>query len=125
MNGTDSPKLTASDETLVTQTRAGDHRAFAELWRRHYRSGARVARQFTASLDAEDLVSEAYTRIYQRVLAGGGPTGAFRPYLYTTIRNLASSWGAALREISVDDIAEFLKWSSKINTNGWPPNKEG
>ncbi|PBD24474.1 cytochrome C, partial [Pseudomonas aeruginosa] len=25
----------------------------------------------------------------------------------------------------VDDLAEFLKWSSKIDTNQWPPNKEG
>ncbi|MEO8095079.1 MAG: sigma-70 family RNA polymerase sigma factor, partial [Pseudolysinimonas sp.] len=107
MNGTDSPKLTASDETLIEQTRTGDQRAFAELWRRHYRSGARVARQFTSSIDSDDLVSEAYTRIYQRVLAGGGPTGAFRPYLYTTIRNLASTWGAASRDVQVDDISEF------------------
>ncbi len=107
MNGTDSLKLTASDEALIEQTRAGDQRAFAELWRRHYRSGARVARQFTSSVDADDLVAEAYTRIYQRVLAGGGPTGAFRPYLYTTIRNLASTWGAASRDVQVDDIADF------------------
>jgi RNA polymerase sigma factor (sigma-70 family) len=107
MNGTDSPKLTTSDEALVEQTRTGDQRAFAELWRRHYRSGARVARQFTSSIDADDLVSEAYTRIYQRVLAGGGPTGAFRPYLYTTIRNLASTWGAAARDVQVDDITDF------------------
>lgn len=101
------PKLTASDEALVEQTRAGDQRAYAELWRRHFRSGARVARQFTSSIDADDLVSEAYTRIYQRVLAGGGPTGAFRPYLFTTIRNLASSWGAARKDVQVDDIADF------------------
>ena len=107
MNGTDSPRLTASDETLIEQTRTGDQRAFAELWRRHYRSGARVARQFTSSIDADDLVSEAYTRIYQRVLAGGGPNGAFRPYLYTTIRNLASTWGKASRDVQVDDIADF------------------
>jgi RNA polymerase sigma factor (sigma-70 family) len=107
MNGTDSPTLTTSDEALIQQTRTGDQRAFAELWRRHYRSGARVARQFTSSIDADDLVSEAYTRIYQRVLAGGGPTGAFRPYLYTTIRNLASTWGAAARDVQVDDIADF------------------
>jgi RNA polymerase sigma factor (sigma-70 family) len=108
MNGADSPRPTTSDQELIDQTRTGDQRAFAELWRRHYRSGARVARQFTSSLDADDLVSEAYTRIYQRVLAGGGPTGAFRPYLYTTIRNLASSWGgAAAKEVQVDDIADF------------------
>jgi len=57
--------------------------------------GARVARQFTSSIAANDLVSEAHIRSYQRVLAGGGPTGAFRPYRYATIRNLARTWGAA------------------------------
>lgn len=107
MNGSDGSEPTTSDETLVERTRSGDQRAFAELWRRHYRSGARVARQFTSSIDADDLVSEAYTRIYQRVLAGGGPTGAFRPYLYTTIRNLASTWGAKSKDVQVDDIADF------------------
>ena len=99
--------LTTSDEELVANARSGDQSAFAELWRRHYRSGARVARQFTSSIDADDLVSEAYTRIYQRVLAGGGPSGAFRPYLYTTIRNLASTWGAKSRDVQVDDIADY------------------
>ncbi|TAL41894.1 MAG: sigma-70 family RNA polymerase sigma factor, partial [Salinibacterium sp.] len=79
---------------------------FAELWHRHYLAGMRIAHQFT-SIDADDLVSEAYTRIFQRIRAGGGPTGAFRPYLYATIRNLASSWGAARRDIQVDDITVF------------------
>jgi RNA polymerase sigma factor (sigma-70 family) len=100
-------KLTTSDTELIESARSGDTSAFAELWRRHYRSAARVARQFTSSIDADDLVSEAYARIFQRVLAGGGPTGAFRPYLYTTIRNLASSWGAASHDIQVDVIEEF------------------
>jgi RNA polymerase sigma factor (sigma-70 family) len=107
MSEQDGSETTTSDQALVEQTRAGDQRAFAELWRRHYRSGARVARQFTSSIDADDLVAEAYTRIYQRVLAGGGPTGAFRPYLYTTIRNIASTWGAARHDVQVDDITEF------------------
>jgi RNA polymerase sigma factor (sigma-70 family) len=106
MSDTDTG-LTTSDEELIANARSGDQSAFAELWRRHYRSGARVARQFTSSIDADDLVSEAYTRIYQRVLAGGGPSGAFRPYLYTTIRNLASSWGARSRDVQVDDIADY------------------
>ncbi len=107
MSEQDGSETTTSDQALVEQTRAGDQRAFAELWRRHYRSGARVARQFTSSLDADDLVAEAYTRIYQRVLAGGGPNGAFRPYLYTTIRNIASTWGASQHDVQVDDLTEF------------------
>ena len=105
MNSHNAKALT-SDGEYIERARAGDTSAFAELWRRHYRSAVRVARQFT-SIDADDLVSEAYVRIYQRVLAGGGPTGAFRPYLYTTIRNLASSWGAASRDVQVDMIEDF------------------
>ncbi|MES2171507.1 MAG: sigma-70 family RNA polymerase sigma factor, partial [Actinomycetota bacterium] len=101
------PGVTTSDESLVLRARAGDKGAFAELWQRHARSGMRVARQFTSSSDADDLVSEAYVRIYQRVLAGGGPDGAFRPYLYTTIRNLAARWGRSDKSINVDDIGEF------------------
>ena len=100
-------KLTTSDAELLDNARSGDTSAFGELWRRHYRSAARVARQFTSSIDADDLVSEAYARIFQRVLAGGGPTGAFRPYLYTTIRNLASTWGASARDVQVDVIEDF------------------
>lgn len=107
MSGQDS-KPTASDQELIESARSGDTSAFAELWRRHYRSAVRVARQFTSSIDADDLVSEAYARIFQRVRAGGGPTGAFRPYLYTTIRNLASTWGAAAaKDVQVDVIEEF------------------
>lgn len=107
MSSQDS-KPTTSDQELIESARSGDTSAFAELWRRHYRSAARVARQFTSSIDADDLVSEAYARIFQRVRAGGGPTGAFRPYLYTTIRNLASTWGAAAaKDVQVDVIEEF------------------
>jgi len=100
------PELTTSDAELIECARSGDTSAFAELWRRHFRPAARVARQFT-SIDADDLVSEAYVRIYQRVLAGGGPTGAFRPYLYTTIRNIASTWGAANHDVQVDVMEDF------------------
>jgi RNA polymerase sigma factor (sigma-70 family) len=102
-----TPDAGIPDESLITAARAGDRSAFAQLWQRHARSGLRVARQFTSSIDADDLVSEAYARIYQRILAGGGPDGAFRPYLYTTIRNLASRWGGDRHDVNVDDIGEF------------------
>jgi RNA polymerase sigma factor (sigma-70 family) len=103
-----SSKLTTSDAELIESARSGDTRAFGELWQRHYRSAARVARQCTSSIDADDLVSEAYARIFQRVLAGGGPVGAFRPYLYTTIRNLAATWGTQQsRDVQVELIEDF------------------
>ena len=105
--GRGNPPAAPSDAALVMMARSGDRGAFAQLWQRHARSGLRVARQFTSTIDADDLVSEAYVRIYQRVLAGGGPDGAFRPYLYTTIRNLASRWGGDRRDVNVDDISDF------------------
>ncbi len=78
-----------SDEVLAAAARAGDREAFAELWRRHARAGAVAARQYAAIADADDLLAEAYTRIFAALRRGGGPHGAFRPYLYRTIRNVA------------------------------------
>lgn len=78
-----------TDEELLTAMRGGDRRAFGELWVRHSRAGLRAAQSFKQVDEPDDLVAEAFTRIYTVVQNGGGPTGAFRPYLYTTIRNLS------------------------------------
>jgi RNA polymerase sigma factor (sigma-70 family) len=103
----DSRAAVDSDEALVRRTRHGDASAFAELWERHYRAGLMAARSFS-SIDADDLVSEAFTRIFKRTVDGGGPRGAFRPYLYTTIRNLACTWGTEnARHVTIDEIEDF------------------
>lgn len=102
-----SPWQDASDGDLILYTRAGDGSAYGELWRRHARAGRTVARSFTSSLDPDDLVQESFAKIYQALQKGGGPTGAFRPYLFTTIRNTASAWGRARREASIDTLESF------------------
>lgn len=107
MDQVDDAGVETSDEDLILLARAGDASAFGELWKRHARAGITVARRFTSSLDPEDLVAEAYARIYRRVLDGGGPDGAFRPYLYTTIRNLASRWGRDRDDIQIEDIEDL------------------
>jgi RNA polymerase sigma factor (sigma-70 family) len=96
--------LALGDADLVLRTRSGDVGAFGELWRRHYRAGVTVARNMTSSLDADDLVQEAYTRIYQSIVAGGGPTDSFRAYLFTSIRNTAAAWGRARHETAYDEL---------------------
>ncbi|MFJ8896280.1 sigma-70 family RNA polymerase sigma factor [Leifsonia sp. NPDC102414] len=98
------PVTEQSDSALVELTRAGDTEAFAELWRRHARAALTVARSHTSTFDADDLISEAYAKIYQAIAAGGGPTTAFRAYLFTTIRNIAASWGRAKRETAIDEL---------------------
>lgn len=95
-----------SDERLIARSRRRDRAAYAELWRRHQPSALAAARRFTW-IDADDLVAEAFMRIYACLLEGRGPRGPFRPYLYTTVRNLAARWGASAKEIAVDDLETF------------------
>ncbi|WP_136708561.1 sigma-70 family RNA polymerase sigma factor [Agromyces sp. H66] len=92
-----------SDGALIERTRRGDRAAYAELWRRHAASARTVARSYS-SLDADDLVAESFTKIYDAILGGGGPTSAFRPYLFTTLRNTAASWGRGRRETTLETL---------------------
>ena len=103
---TREPLSEAADADLVLRTRSGNSDAFGELWRRHYRSGLTVARNMTSSIDADDLVQEAYARIYQSIRKGGGPTGSFRAYLFTSIRNTASGWGRSRKETTLDEFED-------------------
>jgi len=96
-----------SDRELMDRARVGDDTAVAELWSRHRDAAVRAARAFT-DLDPEDLVSDAYATILAGFRRGGGPAGeAFRPYLYTVVRNLARRRGAARREVAVEELPEL------------------
>lgn len=96
-----SGKSAGSDADLLARTRAGDEHAYGALWRRYSRKAIVVASSSQWSSDAEDLVAEAFTRIYQAIRAGKGPTSTFRPYLFMTMRNLAITWGRARREVPI------------------------
>ncbi|MFF5625112.1 sigma-70 family RNA polymerase sigma factor [Microbacterium sp. LWH10-1.2] len=80
-----------SDDHLVELVRSGDSRAYGELWKRHAGPAFSVARTFV-SLDAEDIVSEAFARVLRAIRAGGGPTSGFRPYLIMAVRNVGRRW---------------------------------
>jgi RNA polymerase sigma factor (sigma-70 family) len=107
-HGGDVPPLRTdlSDGALIERTRRGDRAAYGALWQRHAPSARTVARSFS-SLDPDDLVAESFTRIYDAILAGRGPTSAFRPYLFTTVRNTAASWGRARHETTLDTLESF------------------
>src|ERR1700712_2125389 len=80
----------ASDAELITRVRAGDRSAFGDLYSRHAAAASSLARQFSRSgAEADDLVSEAFARVLDGMLAGKGPDTAFRAYLFTTLRNTA------------------------------------
>ena len=81
---------TRSDAELLGRVRQGDDGALAELYVRHRASGVRLARSYGAGADAEDLVNEAFERVMAALRRGRGPVDSFRPYLFVTIRRLAS-----------------------------------
>ncbi|NQX28138.1 sigma-70 family RNA polymerase sigma factor [Microbacteriaceae bacterium VKM Ac-2854] len=80
-----------SDEELLSLLRESDSHAYQELWSRHIGAALRFARR-TAPRQAEDLAAEAFLAVYHQVTAGGGPTSAFRAYLFTVMRNTAQRW---------------------------------
>jgi RNA polymerase sigma factor (sigma-70 family) len=77
-----------SDAELITAVRAGDETAFGSLWTRHEHAARRLARQIGNPSNADDLVSEAFFRVLRALKSGSGPDGAFRPYLFSTLRRI-------------------------------------
>lgn len=77
----------ASDHELVDAVRNGELNAYGALWQRHSGPAYSVARTFP-TLDADDLVADSFVKVLDAIRAGGGPTGAFRPYITMVVRNL-------------------------------------
>jgi RNA polymerase sigma factor (sigma-70 family) len=98
-----------SDAELLTSVRAGDSSAYSTLFERHVGSARALGIQLTGHRsDADDLVSEAFTRILRAVTSGGGPTVALRPYLLTTLRRVHYDRSRAAKRVqTVDDLTPF------------------
>lgn len=110
---------TASDTILIHAARSGDSRAFGALWNRHYPAALRYATRLVNRADSEDLVSEAFTSIFHALGNGAGPDEVFRPYLYTTLKNLSMRWSmrdstVAFDEVDVDQLADESSAEDKI-----------
>lgn len=76
------------DLVLLAAVRTGDMSAMSALYERHYASALRTARGVGGPGLADDLVSDAFSRVFNSVLHGSGPDRLLRPYLATTIRHL-------------------------------------
>ncbi|MBW5485908.1 sigma-70 family RNA polymerase sigma factor, partial [Streptomyces bambusae] len=113
-SGATAAVLPPSDGELVARMRAGDDRAYEQLFRRHADAVRRYAR--TCCRDghtAEDLTAEVFARTLQAVRGGAGPDQAVRAYLLTTVRRVAAAWTkTARREQLVEDFALFAEQAS-------------
>lgn len=98
-----------SDAELITAARTGDSDAFGHLYERHAGAAWAVARQYTNSAaDAEDVVADAFTKVYSIIQTGGGPDVAFRAYLFTVVRRLGMLRVQGGRRVEpTDDVTTF------------------
>lgn len=80
-----------TDGELVRDAALGQTAATEELYRRHAEAAWRVAQAVARNRDdASDAVSEAFTRVLQKVASGRLTIeGSLRPYLMTAVRNAA------------------------------------
>jgi DNA-directed RNA polymerase specialized sigma24 family protein len=80
------------DARLLSLVRDGDAEAYEVVCQRHERAARRLARCLVPAEEADDLVVETLDQILDAILDGGGPIGAFRPYLLTAVRRVSSGW---------------------------------
>ena len=83
--------LDLSDADLIENTRSGSIAAFEELWQRHSVFGLIVAKA-EAGENADSVNTEAWSRILRQILDKVEAHTAFRPYLYSTIREAATDY---------------------------------
>lgn len=97
-----------SDAELISSVRSGDVSAYGDLFARHRDAATRMARQLVSGPDADDLVSEAFAKVLNVLLAGGGPDVAFRAYLLTAVRRLhVDKIRATARATPTDDLTPY------------------
>jgi len=101
--------LDVSDTDLLDAVRAGDIAAYETLYRRHAKAARGLAYALVGeTADAEDLVSEAFTKVLASLRAGRGPNLAFRAYVCSTLRNLRSNRLRHERRLELtDDLTRY------------------
>ena len=97
-----------SDPELISLVRDGDVAAYGALFSRHVDAATRLARVLVGGPDADDLVSEAFVKVLNVLLGGGGPDVAFRAYLLTAVRRLhIDKVRSSQRLTTTDDLTPF------------------
>jgi RNA polymerase sigma factor (sigma-70 family) len=93
-----------SDAELIAEVRSGGTDAYGLLYRRHVQSARALARQLTSCrAELDDLVAEAFTKVFSTLRRGGGPDAAFRAYLLTVLRNIRCDRARQDRRVELTD----------------------
>lgn len=81
------PDPSHADAELLGRARSGDQEAVATLYADHVGAARKLAVILAGAGTAEDLVADAFARVFEAIGAGAGPETNFRGYLFVTIRN--------------------------------------
>jgi RNA polymerase sigma factor (sigma-70 family) len=101
-----------SDTELITLVRRGELAAYGTLFERHAGAAHNLARQLTrSSMEADDLVAEAFAKVLDTLRGGKGPDSAFRAYLLTALRHTA--YDKTRRDRKVDLAEDMTELSGK------------
>lgn len=100
-----------SDAELLEAVRSGDTDAFGDLFERHYPFAERVARSRVPDGE-QDVASEAFLAIYQKLINGTGPTQDFRSYLRRVVTNKAIDWYRQAKHTSLT--SSFDEWHAPV-----------
>lgn len=98
------------DYELVLAVNGGDSDAFAVLYHRYARKAYRAAARWSASpVERDDIVSESFGRLLATLQNGGGPRGAFFPYLLRVIHNVAVDQARQERLVELCDDLDLME----------------
>jgi len=97
-----------TDVELCDLVRSDNSDAFAELFTRYRHPAARLARYYSASVDADDVVSEAFAQVFNQLQRGRGPHDAVRAYIFTAVRRETWKRVRALKRVVPTDNAALI-----------------
>ncbi|HTZ29653.1 MAG TPA: sigma-70 family RNA polymerase sigma factor [Streptosporangiaceae bacterium] len=107
-----SHALPSSDAELIKAVASGNAAAYATLHERHVAAARILARHVTAnSAEAEEVLSETFTRLLGVLRRDNGPAEALRPFLLSAVRRVAQergSTGAAVADAEIPSLGEPL-----------------
>ncbi|WP_162002687.1 sigma-70 family RNA polymerase sigma factor [Streptomyces sp. CB01881] len=84
-----------------------------EVFARHHSAVLAYARTCCRDLPtAHDLAAEAFARTYRAVASGRGPEHAWRPYLLTCVRHVATDWAHTAARTQLSD--DFEQWAESL-----------
>ncbi|TNC27364.1 sigma-70 family RNA polymerase sigma factor [Amycolatopsis alkalitolerans] len=96
--------VSADEQALLRRLRAGEDRAFSELFEQHSGAVRRLARGIASDAsEAEDITAETFFRVLQALRRGSGPRDHIRAYLLTVARRVSWEWHGSRRDVPVTD----------------------